>query len=83
VEFRCKWHGLAQREVFDVRPFVHWLPGKVSQANHRVTAGEWAVAELTAWPRIVSTLGGPVMRLFDPNFDLSPEWVVRQESWFR
>jgi len=79
VEFRCEWHGLAKREVFDPRPLVHWSPGKVAQATHRVTTGEWTVAELAAWPRIVSMLGGPVMRLFDPSFDFAPEWVARHK----
>jgi hypothetical protein len=83
VEFRCEWHGLAQREVFDPRLIVHWREGNIAKANHRVTAGEWTVAELAAWPRIVSMLGGPVMRLFDPRFEFSPEWVAQQESWFR
>jgi hypothetical protein len=59
VEFRCEWRGLAHREVFDPRPLVHWLPGKVAQADRRITAGEWAPAELAAWPRIVSALGAP------------------------
>jgi len=83
VEFRCEWRGLEKRQVFDPRPQIHWLPGKIAQADRRVTGGNWAVAELAAWPRIVSTLGAPVMRLFDPSFDFSPEWVAQQQSMFR
>jgi hypothetical protein len=84
VEFRCEWHGLTNREVFDPRPLVvPWLPGKIARADHRVTTGEWPVTELVAWPRIVSTLGAPVMRLFSPSFDFSPEWVAQQEPSFR
>jgi hypothetical protein len=83
VEFRCEWHGLANREVFDPRPFIDWFPGKIARADHRVTTGEWSIAELVVWPRIVSTLGAPVMRLFNPDFDFSPEWVAQNEPRFR
>ena len=86
VEFRCEWHGLANREVFDPRQFpvfVDWFPGKIARADHRVVTGEWPVAELVAWPRIVSTLGAAVMRLFSPSFEFSPEWVAKQEPSFR
>lgn len=71
------------RETFDPWPGRFWMPGKVARADHRVTFGEWTVAELAAWPRIVAALGAPVMRLFDPQFDLSPEWVANQKEWFR
>ena len=60
-----------------------WLPGRIARADHRVTIGEWPVAELVAWPRIVSALGAPVMRLFHPSFDFSAEWVAQQEPGFR
>jgi hypothetical protein len=85
VEFRCEWRGLTNREVFDPRgfPIVDWFPGKIARADHRVVTGEWPVAELVAWPRIVSTLGAPVMRLFSPSFEFSPEWVAKQEPGFR
>jgi hypothetical protein len=85
VEFRCEWHGLANREVFDPRQSVVdvWFPGKIARANHRVTIGKWPVAELAAWPRIVSALGAPVMRLFYPSFNFAPEWVAQQEPGFR
>ena len=84
VEFRCEWHGLANREDFDPRPLVApWFPGKIAHANDRISVGKWPVAELVAWPRIVSTLGAPVMRLFSPNFDFDPEWVAKQDPGFR
>jgi hypothetical protein len=83
VEFRCEWRGLAGREVADPNSWVLWLPGKIARSDHRVTTGEWPVAELVTWPRIVSILGGPVMRLFDPTFDFSPEWVALQQKRFR
>jgi hypothetical protein len=83
VEFRCEWHGLTNREVFDPNWRVDWFPGKIARADHRVVTGEWPVAELVAWPRIVSALGAPVMRLFSPSFEFSPEWVAKQESGFK
>jgi hypothetical protein len=83
VEFRCEWHGLVNREVFDPRALVDWFPGKIGRADHRVTTGKWPVAELIAWQRIVSTLGAPVMRLFSASFDFSPDWVAKQEPAFR
>jgi hypothetical protein len=81
VEFRCEWHGLVNREIFD--PRLDWFPGKIGRADHRVTTGKWPVAELIAWQRIVSTLGAPVMRLFSASFDFSPDWVAKQEPAFR
>jgi hypothetical protein len=84
VEFRCEWHGLANRELFDPRlNLAPWFPGRIARADHRVTIGEWPVAELVAWPRIVSALGAPVMRLFHPDHSFAPEWVAQQEPAFR
>jgi len=50
VEFRCEWHGLANREVFD--PRADWFPGKIARANDRVTVGEWPPADLVLWPKL-------------------------------
>ena len=81
VAFRCEWTGLLEREVWDPDPatMMTWLPGKVARTDHCITEAEWSLKELRAtWPEIISDLGGPVMRLFDPEFDYSGDWVRAQ-----
>jgi hypothetical protein len=72
------------QEPGDPRTMVGpWFPGRIARADHRVTIAEWPVADLVAWPRIVQAVGAPVMRLFYPSSDFSPEWVAQQEPGFR
>jgi hypothetical protein len=84
VQFRCEWSGLLEREIGDPDPLIHWLPGKMSRVDERTTGGEWPLSDIRGnWPEIVSALGAPVMRLFDPTFDYSADWVRNQTSRFR
>ena len=83
VEFQCEWWGLHDREIADAEPGVHWTEGKIAREDHRVTRGEWAVEELRQTPDVVSALAAPVLRLFDPSFDCSPEWAGDQTTRFK
>jgi len=79
VEFRCEWHGLMNRYAAAGEPDKFWPPAKFCRTDHRITRGEWPAAELSAsWAEIVSALGGPVVRLFDPTFAYAPEWIRSQ-----
>lgn len=79
LEFRCEWNGLREREVADPDPMVHWLPGKIAQTGEIITVAECSVGEVEeSWSRLVATLGGPTMRLFDPAFDYSTAWIEGQ-----
>jgi hypothetical protein len=84
VEFRCEWSGLLEREISDPDPMIRWRPGEISRVDHRITTGEWPAGSLTDnWAEIVSELGGPVMRLFHPTFDYSPDFVHQQLPRFQ
>ncbi len=84
VEFRCEWSGLLEREIADPDPQHGWLPGKFSRVDHRVTTGEWALRDLhSSWPQIIGSLVGPVIRLFDPEFPCSPEWIRSEALRFK
>jgi hypothetical protein len=79
VEFRCEWHGLMNRYAAAGEQGRFWAPANISRTDHCITRGEWAIAEVrSSWPAIASALGGPVVRLFDPTFDYSPDWVKSQ-----
>jgi len=84
IEFRCEFSGLLEREIGDARPLVHWLPGKIARVDHRITTYEHPAIDIrNTWPDIVSALGGPVMRLFDPAFNYSADWVREQSQSFK
>jgi hypothetical protein len=76
VQFRCEWMGLLEREIRDPEHTTEWPPGKMARVDGRVTTGEWPIGDVAMkWPEIVSALGGPVVRLFDPNFDFTADWI--------
>ena len=80
VEFRCEWVGLQGREIWDpgLRGAFYY-PGQVAHCDRAITVAECSPAELAAdWPQIVSRLGAPVHRLFNPRADFSPDWVAQQ-----
>ena len=85
VEFRCEWSGMQERELADPdSTFGHWERGHIARADHRVTIAQSQANDLgRTWPEVVSALGGPVMRLFDPAFDYSPDWVRTQVDRLR
>ena len=65
VSFRCTWKGLKGRELKDFDPSISWSPGRIATANERTVSGEYQVVQLsTAWPKIVSDLGCPILHLF-------------------
>lgn len=77
VAFRCEWHGLGGRRLFD--PRARWFPDQISRNDHAVAVGTWPISTLTGnWPDIVAKLGGPVMRGFGNNSAFTPEWVLAQ-----
>lgn len=79
IEFRCEWHGLLNRHAAAGEPGRFWPPANISRTDHCITRGEWPAPLLrSAWPDIVSALGGPVVRLFDSTFDYSPDWIKSQ-----
>jgi hypothetical protein len=45
VEFRCEWSGLNERAAGDPDPMRRWTPGRISRADHRITGGEWPIAD--------------------------------------
>jgi hypothetical protein len=76
VEFRCEWSGLSDRQLSDPDR-MGYRSGKVARVDRRVTTGEWPVLDLRrSWAEIVSELGAPVLRLFDPSYEYSPESIV-------
>jgi hypothetical protein len=78
VEFHCEWSGLLEREISDPDR-MGYQSGKIARADQRVTLGEWPVAELSrSWPDIVSKLGSPVLRLFDPEYDYSTSVITNE-----
>jgi hypothetical protein len=83
IEFRCEWWGLRDRKIADAEPGVHWTEGKIAREDHRVTRGEWAIDKLRHTPDVVSALAAPVLRLFDPSFDCSADWVGEQTTRFK
>ncbi len=75
AEFRCEWSGLLERQISDPEQ-MGYDSGQIARVDHRITVGEWPVSELgRSWPEIVSALGSPMMRLFDNDFDYSPEFI--------
>lgn len=79
VQFQCEWTGLLERALRDHDDMADWLPGKISRVDTRVTTGEWPISAVRMqWPEIASVLGGPVMRLFDPTFDYTADFIRSQ-----
>ena len=84
IEFRCEWSGLLERSLADPHPLRGWKPGNISRTDHRIVTAECASADVpSGWPEIVSKLAGPVLRLFDPTFPCSPDWLREQSVHFR
>lgn len=76
AEFRCEWSGLAGRELVDKSDPLAASAGKVARVDAGLTRGEWPCDELRRnWPKIVSALGGPIIRLFDPEAPYSSDLV--------
>lgn len=79
IEFRCEWTGLKGRGLRDLRPGIPWPVDNSSRVDGRVTGGEWSISELKKdWAIAASALGAPILRLFDPTFDYSSNWIHRE-----
>jgi hypothetical protein len=80
VEFRCEWIGLQERAIWHpgIRGFFYY-DGQIARSDRAITVAEALPTELLVdWPKTVSELGAPVLRLFNPGADFSPEWVAQQ-----
>lgn len=77
VSFRCEWHGLAGRRIFD--PAAIWMDHPVARSDHRVVSGSWPVSTLSNnWAEVVANLSAPVARLFTVEHVLTPDWIRGQ-----
>lgn len=81
VCFRCEWWGLAGRELFD--PAASWISRGPCGDDHRVVTLHMPAAGLAeGWVDVVAQLIAPVMRNFEPELQLTPDWVRSQmERW--
>jgi hypothetical protein len=78
VWFHCEWWGLAGRELFD--PDNGWANRRPAIDDHRLVTLQMPAASLTqAWPEAVARIIAPVLRAFEPDLALGPDWV-RAES---
>jgi len=77
ISFRCTWIGLRGRRLFDFDPRISWGHRPAASADRRIVDGAWSLAQLAAdWPKVVSDLSCPVLRLFSLD-QCGPE-LVRQ-----
>lgn len=84
IEFRCEWSGLKERELAEIPQIGFCQQGMVARVDQRITSGEWPIGDIRSlFPEMVSALGGPVVRLFDPTFAYSPDWVRTQSAKFK
>ena len=83
VMLRCEWWGLAGRELFD--PDSDWANRRSAIDDHRLVTLQVPSASLTqAWPEVVAKIMAPVLRVFEPDLALGPDWVRTQsEQWRR
>ena len=83
VSFRCEWWGLAGRELFD--PDTGWANRHPAADDHRVVTMQVPSASLAqAWPDVVAQIMAPVLRVFEPDLVLGPDWVRGQlAQWGR
>jgi hypothetical protein len=76
VSFRCTWTGLRDREIGDLDPSIQWSPGRIANADRRITSGEWPAVQLnTDWYHIVAELGCPILSMF--GLDTCSDDLVR------
>jgi hypothetical protein len=77
VHFRCEWWGLAGRELFD--PHTSWAHRGSASDDHRIVTTQATAAGLAqAWPDVVARIMAPVLRAFEPDLALGPDWVRAQ-----
>ena len=75
ISFLIEWNGLKDRTTGTINQERYVRP-HTSQADRRIVAASFSQAELIGnLPGVVSNLFAPVHRLFDPRFNVLPEWV--------
>ena len=76
VSFLVEWKGLKDRTTDTINQ-ERYVRHHTSLADQRIVTASFTQAELIGnLPGVVSTLYAPVHRLFDPRFNVSPEWVA-------
>ena len=79
VSLRCEWWGLAGRELFD--PETGWANRNPAVDDHRLVTLQVPAASLAqAWPDVVAQIMAPVLRVFEPDLALGPDWVRAQSA---
>jgi len=83
VSFRCVYHGLSNRTVYDPRAL--WIPTKFDPDSAvRVSTGTWSPKDLKdKWPAVISKLAAPMMRAGGIGHVVTPDWVKGQASNWR
>jgi hypothetical protein len=82
VQFRCEWHGLNNRGLFD--PIGRFLGNYRARRDALVSTGTWPATYLAnGLEEIVAKLGQPAIRTFTNEFVLTPEWVKGQRGRWR
>ena len=82
VQFRCEWHSLDKRVLFD--PLSRFSGNARGRRDVLVSMGTWPVSYLAnGLEEIVAKLGQPVIRTFTNEFALTPEWVKGQRRRWR
>ncbi|MCZ4347437.1 ATP-binding protein [Devosia neptuniae] len=82
ITFMCEWHGLSNRTLGD--PIRQWSPGRIARTDKKLTRGTWPLGEVIEnWAQIVATLIAPLVRTFDPNLELTKEWVLGESEHWR
>lgn len=80
--FLIEWKGLKLRAPA-TRNMTRYVSGHTCQSDQRIVYLCFPQAEVIGnLPSIVSSLYGPVHRMFDTTFDVSPEWVRSQMPGF-
>jgi hypothetical protein len=80
VQFHCEWSGLREREMAGPDGRLDRRTHKIARADCCITSGEWPLGELgRSWPDVVSVLGAPVLRMFDPNVNFSGDWIRTEQ----
>jgi len=75
--FLFEWKGLKGRTLASGNPERYWSTNPVAQANQRAVYNCFPAAEVIGnLPSVVSSLYGPVHRIFDPRFNVTPEWIA-------
>jgi hypothetical protein len=82
VRFRCEWHGIQGRRWED--PNAYYSLTRTAQTNRVLSIAERQPEDLTTgWPVLVAELLSRLARVFDPQLDPTPGWVLSIAPRFR